>query len=209
MRSKASAVAAVAVVAMVILGGANTAHAGDNGDGTYTVEQGDTLSEVFPSAWDFVCIANAANGTIPDCDSLQVGDRLDSELSLTEMGHLIVWFQNVPEPPPPPPAPEPEPEVQYTEPEASVPQAAPEPEPQSGGASNGWAIPEDIVMCESGGDYTAHNPHSSASGAYQITDGTWDGYGGYNSAAEAPPSVQDERAAQIWNGGAGRGNWVC
>lgn len=67
--------------------------------------------------------------------------------------------------------------------------------------------PDHIVKCESGGSYTAENPTSTASGRYQITDGSWNGYGGYSHASDAPPSVQDERARQMWAGGAGWRHW--
>lgn len=46
---------------------------------------------------------------------------------------------------------------------------------------------------ESGGNYSALNPHSSASGAYQNTNGNWNGFGGYSAAALAPPWVQDQK----------------
>ena len=64
-----------------------------------------------------------------------------------------------------------------------------------------------IMMRESGGNPAAYNP-SGAAGKWQFMPGTWAGYGGYASAAQAPEWVQDARAVQIWAGGAGAGNWA-
>jgi hypothetical protein len=66
-----------------------------------------------------------------------------------------------------------------------------------------------IMQCESGGSDTAQNPSSTASGKWQILDSTWGGYGGYRRARDAPESVQDARARQLWAGGAGRSQWAC
>ena len=43
-------------------------------------------------------------------------------------------------------------------------------------------------------DYTAENPSSTASGAWQFLDSTWHGYGGYTRASSAPRAVQDSKA---------------
>ena len=61
-----------------------------------------------------------------------------------------------------------------------------------------------IRTLESGGDYTAEAHGASASGAYQFVDGTWNGYGGYNHAADAPPEVQDAKAIEMVNAILGR-----
>jgi Transglycosylase-like domain len=50
-----------------------------------------------------------------------------------------------------------------------------------------------IMMRESRGNIRAMNP-SGAAGKWQIMPGTWNGYGGYASAADAPESVQDAKA---------------
>lgn len=53
-----------------------------------------------------------------------------------------------------------------------------------------------IEKCESGGDPTAQNPSSTASGAFQFLDSTWNGFGGYKRAKDAPYSVQLQKAQQ-------------
>jgi hypothetical protein len=55
-----------------------------------------------------------------------------------------------------------------------------------------------IKSCESSGNYRALNPSSTASGAWQILDGTWAGFGGYPRAYLAPPEVQDAKALQLF-----------
>ncbi|HTW12824.1 MAG TPA: transglycosylase family protein, partial [Solirubrobacteraceae bacterium] len=77
------------------------------------------------------------------------------------------------------------------------------------GGSGGWAIPEAIVLCESGGQNLPPNS-AGASGYYQIIPSTWHDFGGTGPAAYlASKSEQDAVAAKIWNGGAGASNWSC
>ena len=55
-----------------------------------------------------------------------------------------------------------------------------------------------IARCESGGRYDAENSTSTASGRYQALKGTWDGYGGYAEAKDAPPEVQEKWAREAF-----------
>ena len=63
----------------------------------------------------------------------------------------------------------------------------------SSGNCGGALPPCWIMMRESGGNIRAMNP-SGAAGKWQIMPGTWNGYGGYASAADAPEAVQDAKA---------------
>jgi septal ring factor EnvC (AmiA/AmiB activator) len=71
-----------------------------------------------------------------------------------------------------------------------------------------YSIPTYIVMCESGGNYSALNPSSGAGGAYQIIPSTWKAYGGTGLPHEASKTEQDRIAALIWAND-GPGAWVC
>ena len=71
-----------------------------------------------------------------------------------------------------------------------------------------YSIPTYIVMCESGGNYSALNPSSGAGGAYQIIPSTWEAYGGKGAPHEAPKAEQDRIAAEIW-ADSGPSAWVC
>jgi len=84
----------------------------------------------------------------------------------------------------------------------------PTPVGPSYGPGGSYTIPSSVVQCESGGQNLTPNS-AGASGFYQILPSTWNGYGGYGQAYQAPKSLQDQRASQLWNGGSGASNWVC
>jgi septal ring factor EnvC (AmiA/AmiB activator) len=71
-----------------------------------------------------------------------------------------------------------------------------------------YSIPTYIVMCESGGNYSALNPSSGAGGAYQILPSTWELYGGQGEPQNAPKAEQDRIAREIWED-SGPSAWVC
>lgn len=71
-----------------------------------------------------------------------------------------------------------------------------------GGGNDPNRILATIRQMESGNNYTAQNPTSSASGAYQFIDSTWQSltkkYGvgtEFKSAKDAPPAIQDQIAS--------------
>jgi murein DD-endopeptidase MepM/ murein hydrolase activator NlpD len=57
-----------------------------------------------------------------------------------------------------------------------------------------WVAMTATRELESGGNYNAQARGSTASGAYQVIDSTWNNYGGYRRAVDAPPAVQDQFA---------------
>ncbi len=92
---------------------------------------------------------------------------------------------------------------------AAGPSASPTPVPAGGSSTGPWAIPTEIVMCESGGQNLTPNS-AGASGYYQFLPDTWKGLGGSTPQAyQASRGEQDRLAAKLWAGGAGAHNWVC
>jgi hypothetical protein len=96
---------------------------------------------------------------------------------------------------------------------AAAAQAAREAEVRGANTSRGSATPlytgaptdgayADTMACirahesDSSGGYSAVNSSSGAGGAYQALPSTWDGYGGYARAEQAPPAVQDQWARE-------------
>ncbi len=67
-----------------------------------------------------------------------------------------------------------------------------------GGGTCSGSIPGHIIYRESKCDPLAVNGRSGAAGKYQVLASTWDGYGGYATADQAPESVQDAWAAEAY-----------
>lgn len=82
------------------------------------------------------------------------------------------------------------------------------------GFVNGYPCGGDLPPCyvlrrESGGNPTAQNPRSTASGLWQVLDSTWRGFGGYAKARLAPVDVQNAFARQLWDHGRGCSHWFA
>jgi hypothetical protein len=84
-----------------------------------------------------------------------------------------------------------------TTPRQNLPKAPPAATSGRGAPDPSNPILATIRQMESGNNYQAQAPGSSASGAYQILNEVWAGFGGFNRAADAPPPVQDTKAAQL------------
>jgi hypothetical protein len=65
--------------------------------------------------------------------------------------------------------------------------------------SSPCAIPQYICNRESGGLIDIYNPNGNASGKYQFERGTWNNYMGYRNAADAPESIQDQKAREVYS----------
>jgi septal ring factor EnvC (AmiA/AmiB activator) len=125
------------------------------------------------------------------------------EASLTQLkGDIAGWIDDVKK-------------IQAAEAKAAREAAASEAEAEQGAEEEvgrwlggPYTIPTYIVMCESGGNYSAVNPSSGAGGAYQILPSTWELYGGQGEPQNAPKAEQDQIASEIW-ADSGSGAWVC
>lgn len=78
----------------------------------------------------------------------------------------------------------------------------------SSSSSGGSSVPNYIVQCESGGNYSAVNSSSGAGGAYQIMPSTWRAYGGSGLPQNASKAQQDAIASKIYQS-QGSSPWSC
>lgn len=165
---------------------------------TYKVKRGDTLAELAEKhdiKGGHIALWGANLKKIDHPDILVTGTKivLDSAPKKGKKAYAKL---------PPPPAP-----VVTT---TTAPTAGASTAPSYSSGRCGGDLPSCAIMyCESGGNIHAENPTSTASGKWQIIDGTWNGYGGYSHASDAPEHVQDAKARELWAGGAGRSHWVC
>ena len=67
-----------------------------------------------------------------------------------------------------------------------------------------YTIPQSIVMCESGGNYSALNPSSGAGGAYQFLPDTYRGLGGRLKRPPPPPQEGNRPSSPRSSGGVER-----
>lgn len=65
-----------------------------------------------------------------------------------------------------------------------------------------------VADCESGGDPSAQNPTSTASGLYQFINGTWTSVTGLPGPASAYSTATQTAAFwELWDGGRGAHHW--
>jgi hypothetical protein len=127
--------------------------------------------------------------------------------------------------PPPPPTTLPPPTTTTTAPPPPTTAPPPPPaqvQPASSGSCGGHAelvarhFPAEqlrtacrVLLCESGGNFQAENPSSSASGGWQFLSSTWERTTGTPAPASAySPDTQTAAAAQLW-ASSGWGQWSC
>lgn len=79
------------------------------------------------------------------------------------------------------------------------------------GSCGGDLPPCWVRAIESNHDYRAYNRRGCGGrgcyGAWQFDPRTWDGYGGYDDPRDAPASVQDAKARELWDNGRGCSHW--
>lgn len=78
---------------------------------------------------------------------------------------------------------------------------------QINGHPCGGDLPPCFVLYRESKGTNVKNKRSSASGFWQVINGTWKGYGGYRRAMDAPGNVQDDFARKLWREGKGCSHW--
>lgn len=143
---------------------------------SYTVVTGDTLSKIAARFGQSVGdLAGRNRAAVADPDVILVGQVLSLD---------------APVQPAPRPRPAPQPRART---------AAPPPAPRAAAVpQSAQRVLAAIEKCESGGRNVPNSSGAStASGFYQITNGTWASVGGKGRAMNAPRAEQTERAAKL------------
>jgi LysM repeat protein len=172
--TRAAVGAAVATVGVIGLGQV----AGAEEASTYVVQPGDTLSQIAPSNWRAVAVAN----DIPNPDLIFPGQelRLDVPADLgvgaefeSESDQAVADDDAAPA---------------ADADDGAAPEEAAEPEQASGGSSGG-GVWDALAQCESGGDWSI----STGNGYYgglQFSQGSWEAAGGSGNPANASREEQ-------------------
>ena len=136
----------------------------------------------------------------PEPSSLSLMDLTSPSPSVLPAGPAELQWKRVTAPPVVTAKPRPRPHVH-----ASRSRTLPSPTVGGEGAAEGAETTEmpavmwRIRRCESGGDYRAANPRSTASGAWQFLDSTWRGVTGLpGRARDYSPAVQDRAALKLY-----------
>jgi Transglycosylase-like domain len=154
-----------------------------------TVRSGDTLSEISPRDWRYVCVVNVAAERISSCDLIRPGEKLRTRIAAAEKTRLDAWFANLPGPAPATDALEDSQEVEAgTE---SQNDSVPAPAPTRHTSGSVW---DTIAACESGGNW-AINTGNGYYGGLQFAQGTWEAHGGLAYAPRADLASPAEQIA--------------
>ena len=176
--------------------------------GHYTVKPGDTLSKIAHKAYgsrsDWPALWWTNRHKVGNPDAIVVGQRL----RLSTWHPRKAWVVRAAMAASTPPAPA-APAASAQSP-SSVPTTSSAPS-YSGGSSSGGVNWDAIAACESGGNWGT-STGNGYSGGLQLSQGTWDAYGGgqYSSTASGASRSQQIAVAQRVLAGQGIGAWpVC
>lgn len=185
---------------------------------SYTVHRGDTLSSIarrelgHTDRWPALWLANRK--AVPDPDMLPAGIRLKLAIVRHPLRSWVAQaaLDAIPKPPEPQPASavqaaaQPAPAAAVAAPAAAPAPPAAQPAAVTG-YSTGGSFEACVIQAESGGNVTAQNPGSTASGLYGFLDTTWTAVTGLPGPARDYSAAQQQAAFDKLYASAGSSPW--